>query len=165
MPKEENLLDKSVLFPGGAIASDAMPYIDKNTGEQVNSNVWPLNENSFSHPRSAGTFAKLLSHWVRERKALTLSEAIEKASLIPAKILEKSVPQMTKKGRIQVGMDADIIVFNPETVQDRATFTEPYHPSVGMVYVLVNGAMVIEKNNLNTTLFSGQAVRREVTKQ
>jgi len=162
MPTEAAILDQSVMFAGGAIASDAMPWVDKNTGAPVHDTQWPLDENAFAHPRSAGTYTRLLSHWVRERNALTLSEAIRKSSLIPAQILEQSVPQMKSKGRIQEGMDADIIVFDARTVQDKATFTEPNQPAEGMEYVLVNGTPVIEKGKLVVDAHPGQAIRRDI---
>jgi len=162
MPEEAEILDESVLFPGGAIASDAMPWVDKTTGGPVDDLKWPLDENAFAHPRSAGTFTKLLAHWVREREDLTLSEAIEKAALIPAQILEKSVDQMKFKGRIQEGMDADIIVFDPETVQDKATFTEPNQPAEGMSYVMVGGELVVKEGKLNREAHPGKPIRRKV---
>ncbi|MDC8001182.1 amidohydrolase family protein [Aequorivita todarodis] len=165
MPKEEDILDRTVLFPGGAIASDGMPWIGKN-GENIpdNDTQWPLSKDLFAHPRSAGTYTKLLAHYVRDRKVLTLSEAIEKSSLIPAQILEKSVEQMKFKGRIQKGMDADILVFDPNTVQDRATFTEPNQTAVGMKYVFVNGTMIIDNGELVTDAHPGKPIRREITK-
>lgn len=162
MPKDEPILDKSVLFPGGCIASDAMPWIDKYTGGPIDDNQWPLSENAFAHPRSAGTYTRLLAQWVRQRKALSLSEAIAKSSLYPANILEKSVDQFKTKGRIQVGMDADIIVFDLNTVQDNATFTEPAKPSSGMQYVFVNGIPIIENGTLDTKAKPGKAMRRQV---
>jgi len=126
----------------------------------VDENAWPISQNAFAHPRSAGTYTRLLAHWVRERKALSLSEAIAKSSLYPAQILENSVHQMKKKGRIQEGMDADIIIFNPDLVQDKATFTEPAQPAVGMKYVLVNGEVVIYNGELDTNARPGKAIRR-----
>lgn len=163
MPKEAEILDESVLFPGGAIASDAMPWVDKTTGDPVEDLKWPLDENAFAHPRSAGTYTKLLAHWVREKGDLTLMEAIEKASLIPARILEKSVTQMKFKGRVQEGMDADIIVFDPNTVQDKATFTEPNQPATGMKYVMVNGKYVIKNGQLDLEAHPGKPIRRTPT--
>ncbi|MEG2885303.1 MAG: amidohydrolase family protein, partial [Acinetobacter sp.] len=111
-------------------------------------------------PRGAGTYTRLLAQWVRERQVLPLPEAIRKSSLIPAQILEKSVPQMRNKGRIQVGMDADIIVFDLNKVQDKATFTQPYLPSVGMKYVLVNGIPVISAGALVVDARPGKPIRR-----
>lgn len=162
LPAEQSLLDQSVMMPGGAIASDAMPWIDKTTGDLVDPEQWPLSHNAFAHPRSAGTFTRLLAQWVRERHVMTLTEAIRKSSLIPAQILEKSVSQMGKKGRLQQGMDADVIVFDPRTVEDKATFTEPYLPSVGMKYVLVSGVPVISGGELILDAHPGEPVRRNV---
>lgn len=163
IPEEEEILDQSILFPGGAIASDAMPWINKKTGVPMaeSDTTWPLEDDMFAHPRSAGTYTRLLSHYVRDRKVLSLSNAIKKASLIPAQILEKSVEQMKYKGRIQTGMDADIIVFDPYTVADKATFTEPNQTAEGMKYVFVNGSLVIEKGELNTDIFPGKPIRRK----
>lgn len=166
MPEEENILDASILFPGIAIASDAMPWINKATGVPIaeDDTTWPLDKEAFAHPRSAGTYTKLLSYYVRERQVLTLSEAIEKASLIPAQILGKSVEQMQYKGRIQEGMDADIIIFNPATVKDKATFTEPNQPAEGMNYVLVNGTPIIDEGQLITGALPGKPIRRKIVK-
>jgi len=162
MPEEEAILDESILFPGGMIASDAMPWVDKTTGAPIDENEWPISPNAFAHPRSAGTYTRLLAQWVREREALSLSEAIAKSSLYPARLLEKSVPQMKNKGRIQKGMDADIIIFNPDLVQDKATFTSPAQPSEGMHYVLVNGKLVINQGALDTNAHPGKAIRRAI---
>jgi len=164
MPRDEAVLDKSVLFPGGIIASDAMPWVDKNSGMPVNDTTWPISANAFAHPRSAGTFTRFLSHWVKERQALSLSEAIAKSSLYPARVLENSVAQMKSKGRIQKGMDADIIVFDLEAVQDKATFTEPAQTSTGMKYVLVNGTMLIDNGVLDIHARAGKPIRRSILK-
>ena len=120
LPKEQDILDRSVLLSGAAIATDGMPWTDKRTGLLADPNMWPASSEVFAHPRGAGTYTRLLAQWVRERQVLPLPEAIRKSSLIPAQILEKSVPQMRNKGRIQVGMDADIIVFDLNKVQDKA---------------------------------------------
>jgi N-acyl-D-glutamate deacylase len=162
MPAERSILDQSVLFPGGAIASDTMPWIDTDTGALVDGKQWPLPESAFAHPRSAGTFSRLIAKWVREDKLLSLPEAIRKATLIPANILALSVPQMRKKGRIQVGMDADIIVFDLDRIEDKATFSKPTQPAVGMAYVLVNGVPVIYQGELQLDAQPGRPIRREV---
>ncbi|MGD8270752.1 MAG: hypothetical protein PVH69_11295, partial [Desulfobacterales bacterium] len=72
-------------------------------------------------------------------------------------------PMMKKKGRIQVGMDADIIVFDPETVADRATFENSTQTAAGMKHVLVNGTLLIRDEQLDTNAFPGRAVRRPVS--
>jgi N-acyl-D-glutamate deacylase len=99
---------------------------------------------------------------VRERGVISWMDAIRKAALNPAQILGKSTPMMKKKGRIQAGADADIIVFDPETVADRATFKEPCQTSVGMKHVLVNGSFLIRDEQLDTEAFPGNPVRRPI---
>lgn len=164
---DRKLLATSVLFPGGAIASDAMPW--QMTGPNVSGNVyieenvWPLPEGSFAHPRSAGTYCRFIRQFVREQKQISLMEAIRKASLIPAQILEKSTPQMALKGRLTPGVDADIVVFDLDKITDRATFLEPCQTSVGMEHVIVNGTPLITKGKLDTSVRPGRPVRRPVT--
>ncbi|MCB1311222.1 MAG: amidohydrolase family protein [Sedimentitalea sp.] len=99
--EDRRLLDRSVLFPGAAIASDGMPW--SLGASLVEGDVWPLPDGAFAHPRSAGCYARFISGWVRERKAIPLVDALAKTSLIPAQILEASTPQMKTKGRLQVG--------------------------------------------------------------
>jgi N-acyl-D-glutamate deacylase len=154
---DQALLDRSVLFPGGAVASDGGDW--EVDGKTVTGDVWPLPENAVAHPRAAGTFCRILGPWVRERKVLTLNEAIRRCALIPARILEKSVPQMRNKGRIKVGADADIIVFDAERVTDRATFAKPLQTSIGMRHVIVNGTFVIRDGELVREARPGSAVR------
>ena len=99
---------------------------------------------------------------MRERKAISLLEAIRKTSLIPAQILEDAVPQMKKKGRLQVGVDADLIVFDLETIMDRATFIEPAQVSAGIRHVVVNGTTIIDEGKRRGDALPGQPVRRPV---
>jgi N-acyl-D-glutamate deacylase len=81
-------------------------------------------------------------------------------SLMPAQTLESYVPQMKKKGRLQVGMDADIAVFDPETVAPVGTYAEPYHPAVGVMYVLVAGVSVADGGDIVLDAAPGEPVRR-----
>ena len=113
LPRDQEMLDISVLYPGAIIASDAMPWLSTKTGEHVDDDAWPLPDDAFSHPRSAGTHARFLGQYVRERNLISLSDAIAKTAYLPAKLLEETVPQLKKKGRLQAGMDADIVVFDP----------------------------------------------------
>ena len=115
-----------------------------------------------AHPRGAGTFARVLGRYVREKQALTLMEALRKMSLMPARRLEAAVPQMRRKGRIQVGADADITVFDPARVIDRATFAEPAQFSTGIVHVLVNGTLVVTDEKVIDGVFPGVGIRRRV---
>jgi N-acyl-D-aspartate/D-glutamate deacylase len=116
-------------------------------------------EKGLGHPRVAGTFARVLGRYVRERKVLTLPDAIRKVSLLPAQRLEAMAPAMRNKGRIRAGADADIVVFHPETVIDRATFDKPNLPSEGIPYVLVQGTVVVDGGRLVENVHPGTAIR------
>ncbi|MES2056073.1 MAG: amidohydrolase family protein [Pseudomonadota bacterium] len=96
------------------------------------------------HPRSAGTFARVLGHYVRETKALSWSDAIRKMALMPAQRLEGFVPSMRHKGRLQAGADADIVMFDPATVGARAVYGDAARYSEGFRYVMVNGVLVVD---------------------
>ncbi|MBO9452621.1 amidohydrolase family protein [Tropicibacter sp. R16_0] len=159
------ILDKSITHPAVMIASDAVfwSYFDEN-GMVLNyeGEEWPLPDRVFSHPRSAGANAKILRSYVRERGLLSMSEAIRKMSLMPAQTLEEFVPQMRKKGRLQVGMDADVVVFDPLTVTDRATFENANQSATGVRTVLVNGTPVVLDSELVLDAAPGKAIRRSV---
>ena len=103
------LLDISVLYPGGAIASDAMPW-SLPDGSVYTDDAWPLPNDATSHPRSAGCFTRFIRHWVRERQAVSLLEGVRKCALIPADILAPSTPAMRAKGRLTPSADADVVV-------------------------------------------------------
>ncbi len=112
------------------------------------------------HPRGAGSYARMLGRYVREEKSITLMQALRKMSLLPAQRLEKSVPMMRNKGRIRVGADADLILFDPARVIDRATFENPGQYSEGIRHVLVNGNFVVRDEQLVEGVKPGQAIRR-----
>lgn len=157
------MLDMSVTHPATLIASDATfwSYFGEDGSIQTyTGDEWPLPENVFAHPRSAGAFVKVLRDHVRERGVLSMSEAIRKMSLMPAQTLEEFVPQMRQKGRIQVGMDADIVVFDPQTVSDKATYDNANQPAVGVRTVLVNGGFVVRDGALVLDAPHGQPIRR-----
>ncbi len=115
------------------------------------------------HPRTSGTYSKVLGKYVREEGLLTLMDAIRRMSLEPARRLEKYVPSMANKGRIREGADADITVFDPSTVIDRSTFESPGLPSKGIQYVIVNGALVVEEGELTSGVKAGTAIRNPPT--
>ena len=157
-PEHQRLLDLSVLYPGGAVASDAMPW-EQPGHVVVDGDVWPLPGDAVAHPRSAGTFARFFAQYVVQRQLIALPDAVAKCTLIPAQILDSAAGAAARKGRIQVGADADIAVFDLENFQDRATFTEPTHPSSGMTHLLVGGKPLISNGILDTAARSGTAVR------
>jgi hypothetical protein len=117
--------------------------------------------NGKGHPRSAGTFARVLSVYVRQQNALTLMDAIRRSSLMPAQRLEAFTPQMKHKGRIQPGADADIDIFDPATVIDKATYENPAQYSYGFKYVFVSGQPVVDDGKLNESKLPGQPIRTQ----
>ena len=139
----EDAVRTALAHPLVMVASDGTPFV-----------------NGRAHPRGAGTFARVLGRYVREQGVLTLPEAIRKMTIMPARRLEDFVPQMRNKGRIRVGADADVTVFDPATVIDNATFAEPARPSSGIVHVLVAGTPVVRDGALQEGVTPGQPIRR-----
>lgn len=163
-PAELELLMRALTFPEAAIASDAMPMtffgdesMRASAEEARRSNTWPVPEGFIAHPRSAGCFAKALSWLTREKAALTLQETIRRCTLIPANILAQAAPAMKSKGRLQVGADADITVFNPETVAPRGGYLT-LKPSTGFDFVLVGGEFIVSEGRLCTDALPGKAI-------
>ena len=136
----------AVANPIVMIASDGMPI----TGAKV-------------HPRGQATFSRVLGHYVREEKALDLMLALRKMTLMPAQRLEKRAPVFKDKGRIRVGADADITVFDPARIIDKATFDEPLQYSEGIQFVLVNGVAVLKDGQLVEGVFPGRAARAPIS--
>ena len=116
-------------------------------------------ENGKGHPRTAGTYSRVLGRYVREQGALALMAALRKMSLMPAQRLEYRVPAMRDKGRIKVGAEADLVVFDSNTIMDRSTYERPAEPSVGMKHVLVGGVPVVRDGRFDETVKPGKAVR------
>ena len=129
-----------VAAEGVIIASDGMPYAPT------------------AHPRTAGTFSRVLGKYVREQELLALNEAIKKMTLLPARRLERIAPSMRFKGRIQIGCDADIVVFDPLTIIDKATYEEGLAFSEGIQHVLVNGVFILKNGNVIENTYPGQPV-------
>jgi len=99
------------------------------------------------HPRAYGTFPRILRKYVREEKKLTLEEAIRKFSALPAQRM-----RLTDRGVLKAGMWADVVIFDPATVKDMATFENPNQLSEGMQYVLVNGVPVVDEGKMTGAL-------------
>lgn len=128
---------------------DPLVLVASDAGELLSDN---------SHPRAAGTFARVLGYYSRDHKALSLPEAIRKMTLMPAQRLEAFVPEMKKKGRLQVGADADIVLFDPTTVNAGADYGSARRYSIGFQYVMVNGVLVVDKGKLVPNIYPGQPV-------
>lgn len=118
-------------------------------------------ENGRGHPRTSGSYAKVLGQYVRDEELLDLRNAITKMTLMPAERLEARAPVFARKGRLQVGMDADITIFDPDVIMDRATYLEGTIPSVGIPYVIVGGVLVVDEGAL-TGARPGRALRAPV---
>jgi N-acyl-D-amino-acid deacylase len=108
---------------------------------------------SNAHPRAYGNFARLLAKYVREEHALGLPEAIRKLSAQPARNLS-----LLNRGMLKAGYFADIVIFDPKTIQDHATYTKPHQLATGVSYVLVNGKIAL-KDGVATGAHSGRFVR------
>jgi N-acyl-D-aspartate/D-glutamate deacylase len=105
------------------------------------------------HPRALGAFPRVLAKYVREEKVISLEEAVRKMAALPANRLK-----LRDRGRISPGLAADLVIFDPEKIQDRATFTDPLLHSVGIEYVLVNGELVLEGERFLGAM-PGQVIR------
>src|SRR5215468_6982267 len=137
----EDVVDNAALNPLTMIASDG--DIEKGKG----------------HPRTAGTYSHILGHYVRETRQMDLMTALAKMTLMPAQRLERRAPLFADKGRIRVGADADLAIFDPQRIQDRATYQQPATPSEGMRYVLVTGVEVVHDGVPVTGTYPGKGMR------
>ena len=115
-----------------------------------------------THPRTAGTYSRILGPYARDANVLTLMDALRKMTIMPAQRLERRVPAMKRKGRIQIGADADVTVFDPQRIADRSTFERAASPSTGVKDVLVNGVAVVRDGRLVDGAAPGRAVRAPV---
>jgi N-acyl-D-aspartate/D-glutamate deacylase len=156
-PKTRELLTRALVFPETAIATDGFEPMWRST--PYNDHQWPLPPDAVTHPRTAGTYSRSIRTLWRETGALSLMEVIRRASLLPTQILAESVPAMSRKGRIQTGADADIVVFDPHTVSDQASYSHTTAPSMGFDYVIVNGVELVREGRLRTDQLPGRPVR------
>lgn len=137
---EENV-KKQIALPWMSFGSDA--------GSPATEGVFLK---SSTHPRTYGNFARLLGKYVRDEQVISLEEAVHKLSQLPASNLK-----IQKRGSLTEGNYADVVVFNPKTITDKATFEDPHQYSEGMQHVFVNGTQVLEDGE-HTTATPGRVV-------
>ena len=111
-----------------------------------------------AHPRGAGTFSRVLGYYARQRGVLSLMEALHKMTIAPARRVESASPQIARKGRLQVGADADLAIFDAGTIIDVSTYEQGDVPSAGMVHVLVGGTFVVRDGEFVEGVYPGSAV-------
>jgi N-acyl-D-aspartate/D-glutamate deacylase len=141
--RTEEQTRKAIASPLAMIASDG--FIEHGRG----------------HPRTSGTFAKVLGKYVREENVVPLMDALRRMSLEPARRLERKTPAMLKKGRINEGADADLTIFDPATVIDRATYEDASIPSAGIPFVVIGGQVVVDGGNV-TGARPGRPIRAPI---
>ncbi|MGW4404795.1 amidohydrolase family protein [Nonomuraea sp. NPDC004702] len=156
-PAQFDYIRRAVTFTDAAVATDAVPLLWRSGAPDPLS--WPLRPDAVTHPRTAGTYGRTLRRLVREDGVLSLPEAVRRCTLVPADVVGSGVPAMRRKGRVQPGCDADLTVFDPETVSDQADYTETVRHSSGFVHVLVGGQFVVRDEQLQPTALPGRAVR------
>ena len=133
-------IEMGIRAPFTMIASDGLQY------------------NPGAHPRSAGTFSRVLGRYVRVKQMLSLMDALRKMTIMPAKRLEDIAPAARLKGRLQVGCDADITIFDPDTIIDTATFEKDLSFSEGIHYVIVNGTFVVKNTKTVSGVYPGRPI-------
>ena len=126
---KEKWLATALRWPAMMVSSDALPTLDMDV---------------LANPNVAGTFSRVLGHYVRDTKLLSLSDALAKLSLLQAQWLEQASPAFAKKGRLQAGADADIVIFDPATIAANATYGDPYQQPTGLYHVIVGGRHIVQ---------------------
>lgn len=130
----------------------ALPWVSFNSDEASLAPEGVFLESN-PHPRAYGSFARVLGKYVRDEKVMSLEEAIRKLSALPAQTMK-----IDRRGEIKAGFYADVVVFDPNTIQDHATFVEPHQYATGMIHVFVNGEQVL-KDGEHTGATPGRVVR------
>ena len=159
---EEDML-KGVSHPDVLIGCDCFPMLSSK-GEFMEDFDTPF-ESINTHPRTAGAHAKVLRLTREEKVDLTLMQAISKMSYQYAKFLQDNgVEQMANKGRLKVGADADITIFDPEKVRDNSTLEKGKNgaPSTGIPYVIVNGTVVVDNSRVLKGVYAGRPIRAAI---
>jgi len=148
-------LHKSSVPQDVLVFANTQDMVDKTIPNPL---IMIASDGASGHPRNAGCFSRVLAQYVREKKTVSLMEALKKMTLMPAQMLERSTPEARNKGRMQEGSDADVVVFDPQTIADRATFEKPMETSIGVHYLVVAGTIVIDDGKMVDSVYPGRAV-------
>ena len=144
---KEDWIETAMQWPRMMVATDARPAV----GLSIKTN-----------PNVAGTFSRVLGHYVRDTGLLTLSDALARLSLYQAQWLSQASSSFDKKGRIQEGVDADIVIFNASTVQANAAYGDPYQAPTGIPFVIVGGQLVVKNGVLIDGVYPGKRLLGKV---
>ena len=144
---KEGWIETALQWPRMMVATDALPAVDLSIK---------------TNPNVAGTFSRVLGHYVRDRGLLTLSDGLARLSLYQAQWLSQASSSFDRKGRIQEGADADIVIFNASRVQANAAYGDPYQPPTGIPFVIVGGQLVVENGVSVDGVYPGKRLLGEV---
>jgi N-acyl-D-aspartate/D-glutamate deacylase len=143
---KEGWIEAALAWPGMMVSTDVTPALDRDI---------------LANPNGAGTFSRFLGHYVRERELMTLSDGLARITLFPAQWMEGVAPQFARKGRVQVGADADLVVFSADDIEARATYGDPFVPPVGLSHVVVGGRIVVDEGVIVEGRYPGQRILGE----
>lgn len=143
---EEEWIETAIRWPSMMISTDALPAFDRDV---------------LTNPNVAGSFSRFLGHYVRERRVLPLPQALARTSLLQANWLSDIAPAFRRKGRIQEGADADIVVFDPDTIAAGASYGKPYLAPSGIPYVIVAGRVIVDEGERIEGRYPGQRMLGE----
>ncbi len=140
---KEGWIEAALAWPGMIVSTDVTPALDRDI---------------LANPNGAGTFSRFLGHYVRERELMSLSEGLARITLYPARWMEGVASQFARKGRVQVGADADLAVFSAGDIQETATYGDPFVPPVGLTHVVVGGRVVVDEGVIVEGRYPGQRI-------
>jgi dihydroorotase-like cyclic amidohydrolase len=155
-PADVDLLLQSLSFADACIASDAMPLTWHGTPAP---DSWPIPPTAFTHPRGAGTFSKAFRLLVTEHGLIDIPEFVRRASCNPASVVAAATNSQVRKGTLAVGADADVVVFDPASYHDQATYEDSRRPAAGVRHLVVGGTAVVRDGALQLDARPGQPVR------